>query len=72
MTNAVTALRGPLRVSVWQLADDWKTYGLDAGKFILVTPDGADEWAGVFATSDEAEDYATQRGRTVVPLNVEG
>jgi hypothetical protein len=66
-------------VAIWQLADDEEEYGEDAGKFILVSPDGEDEpvasYIGaeaIFDSEEEAEDFASVLGWHVVPLNVGG
>jgi hypothetical protein len=46
----------------WKLADDAETYGKDAGKFILVSPDGETEHPNgkIYDTEEEARAEASQ------------
>lgn len=61
-----------LQVSPWRLADDPEAYGDDAGKMILVTPDGEDEIddTPVFENLFAAASFAFDRGWQVVPLEI--
>ena len=59
------------KVSLWQLANDFETYGDTEGWFILVSPDAEDELAGPFATEIEAMSYATAHSFQVVPLEMD-
>lgn len=56
---------------VWQLADDRTTYGDDAGKYILVTPDGETEHpAGIIYPSyDDAQRDADTANARLQPLH---
>ena len=61
-------------VSIWRLADDWKTYCHKVGQYILVSPDCEEELSepGVtFETPDDAAYEAFVRGWRVVPLYTE-
>lgn len=63
-----------MKVAIWRLADDPESYGADAGKFILTTPDGEEEVTytpgkkAIFATEEEARGFAEAHGDDVVPL----
>jgi hypothetical protein len=59
------------QVSIWRLADDYAAYGQDAGKFILVSPDGEEEVSEPdqsWWTDVGAEQYALDNGWIVVSL----
>lgn len=62
------------QASVWQLAADADSYGPNAVKFILTTPDGENELSGdeMFADEAAAVAYAASVGLTIVPLELEG
>lgn len=60
----------PRCVSIWQLANDVEAYGQQAGHFILTTPNGENELAGVFSTEEAADDYAIDQGWQIVPLDI--
>jgi hypothetical protein len=60
-----------MKASIWQLANDPATYGIQACQFVLTSPDGEKELSPiVFTTAHWAQQYAEKQGWEVVPLDV--